>query len=238
MNTRQKIKNILSDPELAALVFWNGLLIIFYEREVLRISTLIWLFYFQNIFIGIQYYLRFSNLEKSMSQQEQAAMFKRSGMSMTVNGKPVDLTGFSLKAFFVLHFGIFHSVYFVFLIIMTFMMMLKANTFDIKYFLAGMLFMAVNTFISTQSHYKSDIENSKNANITDELFKIPYLRVFPMHLFIMAGFALIVFYKEIISMHVIFFLFLLAKTIADISMHVYVNKTWKGPRPKAFGGFI
>jgi hypothetical protein len=236
VNTGQKIKNILSDPEVGALALWNGLLIVFYEREELRIATLIWLFYFQNIFIGIQYFLRFSNLENSMSQAENAALIKRSGMTMTVNDKPVDVTGFSLKAFFALHFGIFHSVYFVFLSVMTFMM--PAHTFDKKYFLAGMLFMALNTFISTQSHYKSDIQNSKTDNFVDNLFKIPYLRVFPMHLFIMAGFALIVFYKEAISMHIVFFIFLLAKTVADISMHVVVNKTWQGPRPKAFGEFI
>ena len=236
MKTVQKIKNILSDPELVALALWNGMLIIFYEREELRTATLIWLFYFQNIFIGLQYYYRFKNLENSMSKEEIAALLKSSGMTMTVNDKPIDVAGFSLKSFFALHFGIFHSVYFIFLSVMTFM--LPIHSFDKKYFLAGMLFMIINTIISTQSHYKSDIENKKINNFVGDLFKIPYLRVFPMHLFIMAGIALIVFYKEAISLHIIFFIFLLAKTIADISMHVVVNKTWLGPRPKAFGEFI
>ena len=116
--------------------------------------------------------------------------------------------------------------------------MLFPGTFVMNFFLAGILFMAVNTFISTLSHYKSDIEKSKDTNFLDELFKVPYLRVFPMHFFILGGFFFIGFNKENVNIHVIFIIFLLAKTIADISMHVYVNKTWKGQRPKAFGGYI
>jgi hypothetical protein len=236
VNTRQKIKNILSDPELAALVFWNGLLIIFYEREVLRISTLIWLFYFQNIFIGIQYFLRFKNLENNLSQQENAAMIKRAGLSMTINDKPIDVTDFKIKTFFAMHFGLFHFVYAIFLTVMTFLMF--PGTFVLDFFLAGILFMAVNTFISTQSHYISDIEKCKDAKFLDELFKVPYLRVFPMHFFILGGFFFIWFNTENINLHVVFFIFLLAKMVADISMHVVVNKTWQGSRPKAFGEFI
>ena len=147
MNTVQKIKNILTDPEVAALAFWNGLLIVFYETEALRISTLIWLFYFQNIFIGIQYFLRFRNLENNLSAEENAAMIKRAGVSMTVNGRPIDVTDFKIKSFFALHFGLFHFVYAVFLTVMTFM--LFRGTFVMNFFLAGILFMAVNTFQSS-----------------------------------------------------------------------------------------
>lgn len=232
----QKIKNIFSDPELAALLFWNVSLVIFYETESLRTATLIWLFYFQNIFIGIQYYLRFRNLNNAISPEERQKFIKESGIKISVNGKEVDPMKYSFSTFFALHFGVFHAVYFIFIIFMTFLFL--NSTFDIKYFLAGILFMALNTFFSTISHYKSDIERKSEPGYIKDLLKTPYMRIFPMHFFILLGFGLMMFLKDKMNVHILFFIFLIFKAISDVLMHAYINKTWKGTRPKAFEKFI
>lgn len=236
MDLQQKIKNIFSDPEVNALIFWNVILIIFYQTESLRTSTLIWLFYFQNIFIGIQYYFRIRKLSKNISQEDKQALISRSGIKVTKNGHEVDPMKFDLSTFFVLHFGIFHAVYFIFIFIMTFIYI--SGTFDKDYFFAGIVFMAINTFLSTKSHFQSDMERKTKPGYIEGLLITPYMRVFPMHFFIMIGFTLMVFLKDKINVHTIFFIFLIFKTISDVWMHVFINKTWLGPRPKAFGDFI
>lgn len=232
----QKIKNIFSDPELAALLLWNISLVVFYQTESLRTTTLIWLFYFQNIFIGIQYYLRFRNLNKALTLEEKKVIIKKSGMKVTINGREVDSMEYNFATFFALHFGIFHAVYFMFIIFMTFLFL--NSTFDMKYFLIGISFMALNTFFSTISHYKSDIESKSEDGYVEGLLKTPYMRVFPMHFFILLGFGLMVFLKEKMNVHLLFFIFLLFKAISDIWMYTYINKIWKRARPKAFEKFI
>jgi hypothetical protein len=193
--------------------------------------TILWIFYFQNIFIGIQYFIRMMMLKES------------AGEINFQNGKPVVVTPKvkrSTAFFFALHYGAFHFAYFTFLIVIT--VQISRYCFDCTYFnfyfKASMLCFAANTILSLISQVKQDRE--EKPTISSMMF-IPYLRIIPMHLFLIFGLR-----QQIQSGSTnfglpyidAFTLFLLLKTVSDVLFYIITNKTWKAERPRVLGGIV
>jgi len=217
----QPLKNILSDPELYFLLLINGVMVWLYYHGQIDPVTVLWIFYFQNILIGIQYFIRMMMLKNFSTE------------NYTLNGKPVTdpiKVKRGMAFFFALHYGAFHIVYFIFLVVMT--AQAKYIHFDSIYFNTAIAGFAVNTIFSLVSQVKQDRE--VKASLSGIMFT-PYLRVVPMHLFLIFGFSQQLQSANANSslMHMDpFTLFLLLKTLSDVLFYIITNKTWKIQRPR------
>jgi hypothetical protein len=96
-------KNILSDPELWFLIAINGILAYLYRTNQIAAFTMVWIYYAQSLLIGVQYFIRLISLKSPAT---------------TTAGKSISSSK-SMAFFFLLHYGFFHFVYFIFLIVMT-----------------------------------------------------------------------------------------------------------------------
>ena len=214
-------KNILSDPELWFLVAINGILAYLYKTGQIAAFTIVWIYYAQSLLIGVQYFVRLISLKNPTTNMQGKISSSSKGTAF----------------FFLLHYGFFHFVYFIFLIVMT-ASRTEGLAIDKQYFLFAVTGFAVNTIFSLVSQLREDREVHPAPN---SIFFIPYLRIIPMHLFIILGFgqlesedAPFSFLSGIGS----FGIFMILKTISDVLLYILTNKTWKRTRPRVIGEWI
>jgi hypothetical protein len=216
-------KNIFSDPEFWFLIAINGVLAYLYKVGQIAVFTIVWIYYVQSLLIGVQYFVRLLSLKDSNAS----------------GGNKNPSSPRSMAFFFLLHYGFFHFVYFIFLAAMTFSDTPNVQI-DGKYFLYAVSGFAVNTIFSLISQVRQDrVEHPSPGSI----FFIPYFRIVPMHLFIILGFG-----QELSAsgespfpfLHIIgsFGIFLILKTISDVLLYVVTNKTWKHERPRVIGEML
>jgi len=213
MSSRNSSRNILTDPELWALLFLNSWLLYASYIGKIGTSTTIFIYYCQSVLIGIFHFIRLS-------------VYAREGTSAGWSFKPA--------WFFALHYGGFHFIYFFFVII------LMAGSKDLipfsLSFAAGMvLCFFLNGLVSLFSLIKED--QQPDAIETGVLFFLPYLRIVPMHLFIILGISGGTS-NWMISYQNSFLIFIGLKTFSDILMHILTNRTWRQRRPRVIGKFI
>lgn len=210
--TNLKRNNILSDPEFWMILFFNCLFIFLYLTKNISVGDVVWIYFFQSVLLGFQYLIRMVWI--SRRSEEQGKWFT--------------------PLFFCGHFGLFHLVYFIFLIAMT------AGSDGIganfRTILTGFGIMLINTLFSTISDVKSDKISGQNSPL---LMFIPYLRIAPIHLFIIIGFGSMGKGSSINNNWIFrqdaFMIFIILKTITDLLFHIIINKTWKEKRTKAIG---
>ena len=160
------------------------------------------MFYIQSLVIGAFNFISLLTLKKTVEN------------SFTVNDKPGNRKGCA-AFFFLFHYGFFHVVYLVFILVGS----VKMQNLDFK-------FIALSFWIilfSEGYHFIKTLKRSKEeeANI-GTMFFLPYARIIPIHLLILAP----TFLK--ISPSIVF---LVLKTIADIIMY-YVNQNFIFPQKK------
>lgn len=200
-----KWKKVLPDPSFWILLLANLYLVYKYERDPNIFSTLIWLYWSQNILYGFFNFLDILTTKKAdLSTQLQP--------SLAADDKPNDEKGIinATAWVFLFHFGFFHVVYLFFLVSMT-----KLNLFDwtfFKYYLLVFLVFQVINFIQHK------IQNRDKVMDISRMFFTPYLRVIPMHLCI-----LIPAFLHLTSLTV----FLVLKVLADIIMYVLTNSYYQ-----------
>ncbi|MFT5512665.1 MAG: hypothetical protein ACI8SE_001063 [Bacteroidia bacterium] len=173
-------------------------------------SLIIILYYFQSLFIGLQYFIRLS------------------AIGMMYHKLDPKHNRFTVALFFLFHYGFFHLVYFIFLISIVVEMPGSVDPGTVKFFVVALLGYTV---LSTISDIKKDLTVPKVSVVV--MFQ-PYFRIVPMHLFIMLAFAT----DSLETLTKAFLLFIVLKTIADIGMHIAVNKTYRDQRTNATGGWI
>lgn len=204
------LKNIVSDQEFWLILLFNVALVASYYVGEISASLVIMLYYFQSLFIGIQYFIRLS------------------AMGILYHKIDPKYSRFGIAIFFLFHYGMFHFVYFIFLISIVVKMPGTVDPGAVKIFLIALL---GNTVLSTISDVKRDRAELKVPAVV--MFQ-PYFRVVPMHLFIMLAFAT----DSLETLTNAFLLFIVLKTVADVGMHIVVNKTYRDKRPNATGGWI
>ena len=204
------IKNIFSDQEFWLILLFNLALVVTYYLGETSASLVVMLYYIQSLFIGIQYFIRLLGL---------GFLFRK------LDGKT---SRYGTAFFFLFHYGMFHLVYFVFLISIVTKLPGEVDFDAVKLFT---LVLLGNTILSSISDIKKDRLEPKAPIVV--MFQ-PYFRVVPMHLFIMLAFAT----ESINMLSNAFLLFIILKSAADIGMHVVVNKTYREQRPNATGGWI
>lgn len=187
-------KRLLSDPSFWSITIMNIFFIFYYSNNPNGLGTIIMLFYIQSVVIGIFNFLSLLTLQKTVTN------------SFTVNDQPGNRKGCA-AFFFLFHYGLFHVVYLVFIFIGP----VKIQNLDFKFIMLSfwiILFSEGYHFIKTLKRSK---EEEANIGI---MFFLPYARIVPMHLLILAP----TFLK--ISPSIVF---LVLKMLADIIMY-YINQ--------------
>lgn len=196
------LKAAFSDPSLYFLILTNtlvGAAVFWYQWPLIN---LMWIYWFQSVIIGYFNYKRMNQLEH----------FSTKGLKF--NGRFLDESAgskFKLSRFFVLHYGIFHLVYAIFLTVM----LAFQDGFDFLEILGASLGFFLNHRFS-YAHQSAYQQKAPNIGL---VMMYPYARIIPMHLVIILGISL-----QIESVALVIFVVL--KTLADLVMHIIEHRLW------------
>lgn len=191
-------KSFLYDWGLWLLLAMNIYAIYFYQQNPQRISTIIFIFWLQSVFIGLFNVLGILSFTNRVTEA--------SATGNDINNKPG-----CAAAFFAVHYGFFHLGYAIFILIQ-----FHSSNIDwlfIKLSFYTILLGSIIQFIQDKQQNKTKAVNMNT------MFFMPYARIIPMHL------ALLLPSFLHISIGVVF---LSLKVVADIIMHVvYRNYLFK-----------
>lgn len=193
-------KKLFSDPSFWSILIMNIFFMFYYYKHPQGLGTIIFIFYLQSVFIGFFNFLNLLTLNKTVEN------------SFTVNDQPGNKKGCA-AFFFLFHYGFFHLVYLVFLVIGP----SKIADLDIKFIILSfwiILFSEGYHFVKIRIR-----SNKEEANI-GTMFFLPYARIIPMHLLILAPTFLNIPPSIV---------FLGLKTFADILMY-YLNQNFIFPK--------
>jgi hypothetical protein len=208
--TVKQTKNpMLHDQSLWFLIFANLITIVFAVAQGWSVVAVMWIYLFQSLIIGF-----FSFIRILLMKEYYSSPYKISGAQIIIlEPSTMQKSKTSTAFFFVFHYGFFHFCYAFFLFTMT-----VNNPYDNSASDINFLYIGISVLIFFINHLFSFVYNSKREeeeqNI-NKLMALPYLRIIPMHLTIIFGFA--------ISTLALPF-FLLLKTGADVIMHVSEHK--------------
>jgi len=191
---RTALKRTATDPSALTLILSNLIIIVWAVLDNWQAATIIWIYWYQNIIIGI------FTVCKALTLQN----FSTKGV--TINDQPVLATKgtkIKLAGFFTIHYGFFHLCY---ALVLTSILKEKAA---INYIIPAIFLFFANHLFSFIYNEKTDRE--REINIGTVLF-LPYYRIIPMHLLIIIG--------AILPGRLLLILFLLLKTAADIAVHL------------------
>ena len=188
-----------------SLIVANLIAIVLALIEGWDLRELMLVYWSQSVIIGYYSFRRMMDLKT----------FSTKGVRMNDQKvDPTEKTKKSMAWFFVVHYGFFHLMYFLFIVVD------PAEPFELNWFFFWVCVAAffVNHGYSYRTHRDLDAERVPNIG-TIMLF--PYARIIPMHLTILAGgwitgastFALLIF--------------LGLKTAADVVMHKIEHSSWR-----------
>lgn len=157
------MKKIFSNPSILFLILGNIYCIWFYEKYPEDFATIVWIYWFQSIIIGFFNFLEFVTIKNTdLGNENKSGTFFKSGCS---------------GWFFLFHYGIFHLVYFIFLLV-------DYNVASVKklVLLIGIATFFIESLLGFLRHKIFGKTEKVNVGV---LFFLPYLRIIPMHLMIL-----------------------------------------------------
>lgn len=193
-------KTPMMDKSTVVLILTNIFVIFLAVWQSWDFSTLIWVYWFQSVVIGVFVFIKILKLKNFSTK------------NFYINHRPVKPTKETkvfTAFFFLVHYGIFHLAYLMFL---SGSVALVGSQFLMVLF-AGAVFF-VNHLFSFRRNFEHDVNKKQNIGIV--MFR-PYARIIPMHLIIVSG----AFFAGT-GFALVFFLVL--KTIADVVMHVLEHR--------------
>ena len=195
----KQVNYLRFDSSTFSLIAANIITLIIAALQHWSLITLLWIYWFQSVTIGLFTFIRILSLKKFNTDN-----FKMNG----VQPQAIAKTKYVAASFFAFHYGIFHFVYFIFLMVASIAQALKGFSFSTIWFvlLSAAMFFANHLFSFLRRK-----PAKKEQNIGTVLF-FPYARIIPMHLCIIFGFA---FGSSIIGL----IIFTALKTVADVIMH-------------------
>ncbi|CAN5651255.1 hypothetical protein BH10BAC2_BH10BAC2_00600 [soil metagenome] len=185
-------RKIFTDPSFLFLLVANFYCLYYYENNKADFATVIWIFWLQSVTIGF-----FTFLELLTLKNYDAANF-------TMNDQPITAKNKGCAArFFLLHYGMFHFVYVIFLLVKHTDGLVHQTVLLIGF--AGFLIEGIIGF-----RQRKQIEASVKVSIAT-IFFLPYVRIVPMHLMIL-GPAILGWQPGT--------MFLVLKIMADITSYI------------------
>lgn len=204
----------LSTP-LLSLIAANVVTIALAIVEQWDLGAVLFIYWFQSVTIGLFTALSILSLDSGELSGLVTARAEGAGANLGDMGRVLGYGKFLMAGFFALHYGLFHWGYLSFL---TDFGLVEGRIFDPAVLLACGLFVA--------NHAYSFLHHRHGERLTGdylkELIVSPYYRIVPMHLtIIVGGFATIFlgFLGIDATIYVLLF-FLVAKTYADVRMHL------------------
>lgn len=197
--------------------------------NVLAIGTAVidgWNLYFlmiiywaQSVIIGVSSFYRLRAVEHAADEHASAKRgSKRKRPRDFLNTKP---------AFFALHYGFFHAIYLLFLLIFVFVDLFKigGNNPLFEPLLWGCIAaFAVNHYMS----HRHELELDRRRPVTVGAIRyLPYFRIAPMHLTIL--------FAPFMATSVGLIFFGTLKAVADVYMHIYEHKKLRSARTHGGG---
>lgn len=186
------------DRSLWLLLLANLLAALVALVEDWRLGELLWIYWGQSVVIGLFSFRRILGLERFSTR------------GFRINGRSVRATAATKRqtaGFFLLHYGLFHGAYFLFLAA-------QSGRPGLVLMLTGWAAFGLNHALSYRANRERDRAGCPNIGT---LMFLPYARVIPMHLMIVLGMA-------ITDGRGALLLFLLLKTGADMLMHVVEHR--------------
>lgn len=194
------------------LILLNLLFIYEFKDDPRQYTSIIWLYWCQSVLIGVFNFFDMVTLKNADVR------------NMTINGKPATVKQAKgcLPIFFLFHYGIFHIVYLVFLLVD--FKLSDTNFTYLKWALGGVLLHQVIHFIQNKTTYSGESRN------IGTMFFMPYLRIVPMHLTILLPKFL--GWTPALT-------FLILKTVFDVVGQLLTTKYyWSREDKKPEGGYI
>ena len=199
--------NLFYDRSLWLLLASNTVTILVAVLQNWDLLAVMWVYWFQSVVIGSFNFLRIRQLREFSTEG-----FRINRRSV----EPTPETKSRVARFFLLHYGFFHLLYFMFLLVFSGTGMFSSGgenpltSADLKYIIpVALLFLGNHLY----SYFYNRPRDTGRPNIGTLMF-YPYARIIPMHLTIVLGFF--------ISSPLLFFLLL--KTLADAIMHVVEHR--------------
>ena len=190
-------KKYLSNPFFWLLLAGNGYCIWYFENYPNGFVTVVWIYWLQSIIIGFFNFIDLLTIKNYDTGQ------------VTINEKPLTQNNKGcVPWFFLVHFGMFHFVYMIFIGV------LFGLGVDAPFLLIGTAVFLMES-LSAFIRRKQD-EQQLRFNI-GTMFTLPYLRVVPMHLMILAPVFLGIKPSVV---------FLVLKTIADVLTYVLYERMY------------
>ena len=160
-------QKILRDPAMWSLIVLNIFFIYEFQDDPRQYASIIWLYWCQSVLIGVFNFfdmITLKNVDVS---------------NMTIDGQPATAKSAKgcLPIFFLFHYGVFHIVYFVFLLLD--FRLTDTNFTYLKWALGGVLLQQVIHFTQNKIKFANQPGNIMR------MFFTPYLRIVPMHLTIL-----------------------------------------------------
>ncbi|MCW3121913.1 MAG: hypothetical protein JWQ38_1405 [Flavipsychrobacter sp.] len=156
-------KKALRDPALWILAGTNIYLIWYYFQRPEVFTTLVWLYWWQSVLLGV------FNILDMLTIRKAAPLAKGTSDMFALKGPAA--------AFFLFHYGLFHLVYGIFLRTMKVSGPFEWDLF--KPFFIAFLFGQIISFVQHK------IQQRKEPADLGRMFSIPYVRIIPMHLTIL-----------------------------------------------------
>lgn len=208
-----KERSGLSSTTLILLIA-NLLAILFFVTGDGSIMQVLWIFWAQSVIIGVVNVARITTLGSAISPSVGTQASRLGDVTV----KSV------LAAFFILHYGLFHLVYAIFLAVFTY----GNTTFNdgpspftaadravnIWLVLLTSMIFALHHFISYKNEVRERSRHSAIANIAVVMIT-PYLRVVVMHIIIILG----PFIAIEVGAKWLFIPFMILKTMVDLALH-------------------
>jgi len=186
-------------PSVRALLLANFFVIILAVLQQWSVATILWSYWCQSVIIGL------------FQAKKMADLKEFSTKGMLVNDRPVDPTPEtkrSMARFFLFHYNAFHVGYLIFLI----------TGLSARPDWWGVGAAAATFFINHWFSYRENRAQDRKRVINLGLMMFyPYIRILPMHLFI-------IFLVPLAGSPLALAGFLLLKTGADVVMHVVEHK--------------
>jgi len=193
-------KDQLNDKSLLFLIITNISIIIIALIENWDIIRILFIYWFQSIFIGFFHVIKLLTYENKYNQKTE------------------NIGKIFTSVFFIFHYGFFHLIYLFFLLFLGIDSVSSPLSFFNDIYFQFMLFLLFinHLFSFLYNKYK----NKQETKDFGRLFIQPYARIIPMHLTIIFGTIFI--FTNASQIALVIFLFI--KTSIDIISHISKHK--------------